>query len=247
MKQIIVNSCIVLISAALTSANFAKAQDTVVVKPSPVVVVQDDRNNEDYPLYRGEFGVRYMPTFTSLEVQNVNGDRVQGSTTISHGFGIVLAHNFSSYTGVQAEINYDQIAQKYKDQGLDRKVTINYINVPLLLAINTDKTLPIFFGVVVGPQFGVNLGSKISGKSSSTTDTLHAELAVKQGDVGLAYGAGFGIALNPKRTVRLDLGFRGVYGFVDIRGTTTSENSYNVLVKGSRKSYGGYIGITFLF
>jgi hypothetical protein len=166
---------------------------------------------------------------------------------MSNGFGITLGFNLSKYVGIEAEINYDQISQKYIDRGLDKQVSINYINVPLLLAINTDKTLPVVFGVVVGPQFGINIGSSISGNSGSNTDTVHAVLAVKQGDVGVAYGAGFGIALNRERNIRLDFGFRGVYGLVDMSSTPTGNNSYNILVKGSRKSYGGYAGITFLF
>jgi len=107
--------------------------------------------------------------------------------------------------------------------------------------------MPVVFGVVIGPQFGINIGSSFSGNSASNKDTLNAVLAVKQGDVGVAYGAGFGIALNQQRNIRLDFGFRGVYGLVNMNGTPAGDNSYNILVTGSRKSYGGYAGITFLF
>ena len=241
MKQKIKNSCIAVLSASLLSASMLNAQDTMrVVKETTVV---HDANT----LFMHEFGVRYLPTFTSLAVRNYNGDVVQGNVTMSNGFGVMLGHNLSKYVGIQAEINYDQISQTYKDRGLDQKVSINYINVPILLAINTDKTAPVFLGVVIGPQFGINIGSSFKGNSVSNTDTVRAVLAVKQGDIGMAYGAGLGIALNPQRNVRLDLGFRGVYGLVNMSGTSTSDNSYNILVKGSRKSYGGYLGITFLF
>ncbi len=258
MKQKIKNSCLALLSTVLVvSANTLNAQDTTTVRKTtvdstivkkttitaaPVVNVPDAKT-----LYMGEFGLRYLPTFSSLSIRNYNGNVVQGNATMGNGFGIMLGHNFSKYAGLQAEINYEQISQKYKDQGLDKQVNINYISIPLLLSINTDKTCPVIFGVVAGPQFGINIGSDISGKSGSTTDTLHAVLTVKQGDVGLAYGAGFGIALNKEQNIRLDLGFRGVYGLVDMSGTPTGTNSYNILVKGFRKSYGGYAGITFLF
>lgn len=198
-------------------------------------------------LHKNEFGIRYLPTFTDLSLRNYNGEVVKGTVTANNGFGVMFAHNISSVVGLQIEINYDKISQKYKDRGLDQKVTIDYFNIPLLLSLCTPKTNPVFFGIVVGPQFGINAGSKLNGNNQSETDTLHAVVAVKQGDVGLAYGAGFGIALNEKQTVRVDFGFRGMYGLVDINGTPTADNTYNVLVKGSRKVYGGYAGITFLF
>jgi len=259
MKHKIKNSCVAVFSAALLSTSVVNAQDTVRVKETTIDTVKVQKTNvvhdtvavakahDEKKLYKGEFGLRYLPTFTSLSFRNVNGEVVQGSATMSKGFGIMLGLNFSKCVGVQLEINYDQISQKYKDGELDRQVSINYINVPLLLAINTDKTMPVFFGVVVGPQFGVNIGSNFSGNSTNNKDTLNAVLAVKQGDVGMAYGAGFGIALNKQRNIRLDLGFRGVYGLVNMNGTLAGDNSYNILVSGSRKSYGGYAGITFLF
>lgn len=247
MKHKIKYSCIALFSAALLSASVLNAQDTVKVKETTVVHDTVVKAKDENKLHKGEFGLRYLPTFTSLSLRNYNGDVVQGKATMSSGFGIMLAHNFSKCVGVQAEINYNKISQKYKDRGLDQQVSINYIDVPVMLGINTDKTMPVVFGVVVGPQFGINIGSSFSGNSGNNSDTLSAVLAVKEGDVGLAYGAGFGIALTPQRNIRLDFGFRGAYGLVDMRGDAAGSNSYNILVKGSRKSYGGYLGITFLF
>lgn len=267
MKQKIKNSCIAVFSVALLSVSSLNAQDTVTVRKTTIdsvkvqktTVVHDTiekekvihdtvvKSKDEKTLYRGEFGFRYLPTFTSLSIRNYNGNMVQGRATMNHGFGIMLGHNFSKYAGMQLEINYEQISQKYKDQGLDKQVSINYINIPLLLAIHTDKTLPVVFGVTAGPQFGINIGSSFNGNSGTASDTLHAVLAVKQGDVGLAYGAGFGVALNKQRNIRFDFGFRGVYGLINMSGTSAGENSYNILVNGSRKSYGGYAGITFLF
>ena len=258
-----------IFSATLLSASVVNAQDTVTVRKTTIdsvtmrktnvvhdtvvkaKVVHDTvavaKTRDEKTLYRGEVGLRYNPTFTSLSLNNYNGEVVQGNATMSNGFGIMLGHNFTKNVGIQLEINYDQTSQKYKDRGLDRQVSVNYINIPLLLTVSTNKTLPVVFGVVVGPQFGINIGSSFSGTSGSNSDTLHAVLAVKQGDVGLAYGAGLGIALNKQRNIRLDFGLRFFYGLVNMSGTPTGDNSYNILVKGSRKAYGGYAGITFLF
>lgn len=252
MKQRIKNSCVAVFSVALLSVSGLNAQDTVIVKETTVVrdtvVKTAVKSPDEKKLYMGEFGLRYLPTFTSLSIRSDNDEVVQGNIAMSNGFGIMLGHNFSKNIGIQIEINYDPISQKYKDHGLDKQVNINYINIPLQLAVNTDKTCPVVFGIVAGPQFGINIGSNFSGGSSgSNGSTMQAELAVKQGDVGLAYGAGFGIALNKDQNIRLDFGFRGMYGLVDMSGTPTGDNSYNILVSGSRKSYGGYAGIAFLF
>jgi hypothetical protein len=154
----------------------------------------------------------------------------------------------SKHIGLQLECNYNTISQTYKDQNLERQVHINYIDVPLLLSLSTDKSKCVNFNVVVGPQFGINAGSSItSNGTSASSDTVHALLAVKQGDVGVAYGAGLDFCLNKARTIRLDIGFRGVYGLVNIDSENIAPDTYNVLVKASRKSYAGYAGLTFLF
>ena len=189
-----------------------------------------------------------MPTFSSLTVRTYEGDVVQGETTMSNGYGGIIGFN-GKHIGLQGEVNYLKISQKYKDRNLDRVVDISYLNIPVLLSLNTDKSKMINWNVVAGPQFGINAGAKTSSSGGESTDTLKAVVAIKKGDIGLAYGTGLEFMLNAKRSVRLDLGFRGFYGLVDMRDTSTDNdpNTYNVIVKASRKTYGGYIGFAFLF
>lgn len=241
MKNKIKQISVTLFSVALLSANAVHAQD---VPPAGKPV----RGCDEATFHKHEFGLRYLPTFTTLSFRNSSGDVVEGSATLSNGFGVMFAHNFNQIAGLQLEFNYDRISQKYKDMGLDKRVSINYINIPFLLALNTPKSCRVVLGVVAGPQFGINIGSKIDSESGGNgSDTLHAMLAVKPGDVGLAYGAGLGIVLDNAGNIRADVGYRAVYGLVDMSGSSSGANSYNVLVKGSRKSKGGYVGITFLF
>jgi hypothetical protein len=209
------------------------------------ISAQEDNNNDDLKV--GEFGLLYLPTFTKLDLNTYNGEVVEGTATLSHGYGAMLGLNMSKNVGLRLEGNYIGIMQKYKDRDLEREVHINYLNFPLMLTLSTDKTKPVNFNVMLGPQFGLNVGSKITGDDGGDEDTLHAVIAVKEGDVGVAYGAGFEIALIPDHSVRLDFGFRGMYGLVDMRGDKIDPNTYNVVVKGSRKSYGGYLGVTFGF
>jgi len=68
-----------------TTIDTVKVLKTNVVHDT-VAVVKAPKNEKK--LYRGEFGLRYLPTYTSLSFRNVNGDAVKGSVTMSNGFGI---------------------------------------------------------------------------------------------------------------------------------------------------------------
>jgi hypothetical protein len=74
-------------------------------------------------------------------------------------------------------------------------------------------------------------------------------LAVKKGDLGFAYGAGIDFGLNPAKSFRLGIGFRGVYGLFDISDNNRNLNteSYYLLGKTHVKTYSGYAGISYIF
>lgn len=214
-----------------------KAQDTVqAIAPPPSFHVV-------------EFGARFMPTFSSFDMQTSSGGTVKGEVTLGYGVGALLGINFTNHVGIQGEVIYNSLSQKYKDQDLERKINIRYINLPILLSLNTGKSRPVNLNFVLGAQFGYNVGSNVSGSGSGGTDTLTAVLAVKKSDMGFAYGAGLEFALNTTRTIRLDLGFRGVYGFVNIDkpSQTSDQNSYYILENANVDTKSGYIGLTFLF
>ena len=130
---------------------------------------------------------------------------------------------------------------------MDRNINLKYVNIPLLLALNTSKSKAFNFGIVAGPQIGLNVGSKLL--SSSGDNSSKPILSIKKGDLGFAYGAGIDFGLNDANSFRLGLGFRGVYGLIDIsdNSATLTDNSYYILDRTKIKVYSGYIGISFLF
>ncbi len=240
---------VVILTTSLLATGLLNAQDTtVIIRETPPASQNqyEDRGKESPPLRYVELGARLLPTFSSLSVQTYDGDVVQGKATMSIGYGAMLGLNLSKNVGVQGEVNYNKISQKYKDQSLERIVHVDYINIPILLSLNTDKSRMVNLNLVAGPQFGINVGSSTSVNGSRETDTLRAVVAVKQNDFGFAYGAGLETMLNPSHSIRLDLGFRGFYGLVDI-DDKSSGDTFNVIVRASRKAYGGYAGISFLF
>jgi hypothetical protein len=239
--------------AQVTDTTGAK-RDTVIIKETRIVETPppakapEPAPDPDPTFHSGEFGVRFMPSFSTFEIKDAKGNVVNADVVMTYGGGALLAVN-SRHVGLQLEAIYSSASQKYKDKSLERRVDINYINVPLLLTLNTDKAKAVNFNVAVGPQLGINVGSKISSTGNSEVDTVRAVVAVKQSDLGVAYGAGLEFALNPPRTVRLDLGFRGVYGLVDIsdKSKTKATDSYLIIDKTNIKTYSGYLGLSFIF
>jgi hypothetical protein len=239
-----------LLFMALVSVTTAQNDTVTVVKQKEVVhdtVVRQDHYYNTNKLHPVELGVRYMPTFVSMQFRNSNGDVVQGDVSVSNGYGVMLATNFSRHVGIQAGVDYLAINQKYKDMNLDRQVQVNYLNIPVMLSLNTNKTKPVNVNFVVGPQFGVNVGSNTSTSGNGDTQTLHATVGASGPDIGAAYGAGLEIALDRARCFRIDLGYRGFYGLVNGSTTQTGPNTYNVFVQGSRRTNAGYVGLTWAF
>jgi opacity protein-like surface antigen len=219
---------------SLSLAATTKAQDsTATAEPA----------KRDF--HRGELGFRFMPTFSSFEMQTSSGGVVKGEVTLGYGIGAMLGLNLTNHVGIQGEIIYNALSQKYVDQDVTREIHLNYINIPLMISLNTGKANPVNLNIVAGPQLGINVGSSM--KASS--DTLTTVLAIKKNDIGVAYGAGLEFILNAAKTVRLDLGYRGVYGFANISNTsqTTGTNSYYILDRAKIRTNSIYAGLTLLF
>jgi hypothetical protein len=197
---------------------------------------------------KGEIGLRLMPTFSSFDVNNSSGGTIEGEGTFGWGAGMLLAYNFSDNVGIQGEVIYNALSQKYAENDRNREIRLRYVNIPLLLSVNTGKTKPVNFNFVIGPQIGVSVGSAVFTDNANENDP-HPVLAVKKGDLGVAYGAGLSFGLTPAKTFRLGIGFRGVYGLIDIsdNNNTLAEDSYYLLDRSHIKTYSGYVGLSFLF
>lgn len=193
-----------------------------------------------------EIGLRYMPTFSTFEITTPGSGRIVGDFKTGYGVGGFIGINVSQHFGFQGEVIYSSINQKYSEQSVERNVNLKYINIPLLLSLNTGKSSTVNFNIVAGPQIGLSVGSDVFTSNGDGTTTTKPVLRVKKGDFGFAYGAGldFGIL----SALRLGVGFRGVYGLVDISdnsGTIVSD-SYYVLDRTHIKTYSGYIGLSLL-
>jgi Outer membrane protein beta-barrel domain len=191
-------------------------------------------------------GARIMPTITSFNFKKIDNSTVESTAKMNYGLGAVMGIHFTSHIGVQGELIYSRYAQKFKTQEFENEIRLSYINVPVLLSFNTGSSSPVNLNFVIGPQWGFNVGSKLE-MAGSENDSLQARLAVKKSDFGIAYGAGFDFGLG--QLIRFGIGFRGVYGLVDIsdNNTSMSTNEYFILDKTHIKTYSAYAGVTFGF
>jgi hypothetical protein len=196
-----------------------------------------------------ELGARFMPTVSNFEMRNAEGEAVKGQLTFGYGVGVFVGVNFTPHVGLQGEIIYNSVSQRYKEQDSQHRVNLRYVNIPLLFSLNTGKSRRVNGNLVVGPQIGISAGGEVKTSDSGSGTTVRPLVVVKAGDIGLAYGAGVDFGLNPSSTLRLGVGFRGVYGFLDISDDSNAAetDSYLVLDRTHVKTYSAYAGLSFLF
>jgi opacity protein-like surface antigen len=195
-----------------------------------------------------EFGFRYMPTISDFEMNSSTGGTVTSEANVGYGVGALLGWNFSKHVSVQAEIIYSSISQKYSENDVEHQVNLKYINIPLLLSLNTNKYGPVNLSLVGGPQIGLNVGSEVNTTGGDGTVTSEAVISIKKSDIGVAYGLGVDFGLNEAKTFRLGLGYRGVLGLIDISDNNKSIDSdeYYIVDQAKIKTHAIYIGLSFL-
>jgi hypothetical protein len=203
----------------------------------------DNTNNNDHNCCGGFIGARFMPTFTFLDIHQQNNGNVKGTAVLGYGVGAFIGYNFSKNVGIQGEVLYSSLSQKFVEGEKKQRLDLSYINIPVMLSLNTNYCAPVNLNFVVGPQLGINTGSKVKTEGNEGTDTVQAVVAVKPTDLGIAYGAGVDFRLGTN--LRLGIGFRGVYGLVDISddSNNTTTDQYYVIDRAKVKTYSAYVGL----
>lgn len=109
------------------------------------------------------------------------------------GINAALLYNLplSGNLSLQPELSFVQKGSKIDDpSGDDAKLTLNYIEVPVLLKYSSASEGTRFFG-----QAGPSFGYAISGKNKvgdQSEDVEFGDDATKRADLGLHIGAGVG-------------------------------------------------------
>jgi hypothetical protein len=195
-----------------------------------------------------EFGVRFLPTISDFDMQTSEYNKVTGEIVVGYGFGAFISYNPFQFFGFQTELNFTSVSRKYTIGDLSRVVNLQYVSIPLLLSFNSNKNSTVNFNMVVGPQIGINTGSTIYTSGSDPVYNGIPIISIRKGDLGLAYGLGFDFGLNDLKTVRLGLGFRGVYGLFNVSNNyeLPGVNSFYIIKNSSVHTYTAYLGFSVL-
>jgi hypothetical protein len=201
------------------------------------------------PEWRGaHIGGVVQATFTDVKVSSNNGT-VNTSYVVGYGGGGYLGYFFSPHVELRAEVLYSSLAQQIEFGNTEAKMHLSYLNFPLLLGLHTGYNKPVSLNIMVGPQIGINTASSIDGEGSEGIDTVQASLTVKPADLGIAYGAGLDFGFGEERLLHLNVGFRGVYGLVDISEENQNTTTYDfyIIDRAKLKTYSGYAGLSLKF
>ena len=99
------------------------------------------------------FGVQAGLNISQFSAGKIGGEKGDASDA-SVGFYIGGHANYSlgEYFGLQGELNFSLQGGKYSDDGDKEKITLGYINIPVLFEVKPATNFSIF----VGPQIGFN-------------------------------------------------------------------------------------------
>ncbi len=190
--------------------------------------------------------LRVLHTFSAFDIRAASGNTTKGSITLGYGLAGIANVEFSKHFAMQGELLYSSSTHTFREEDAERQIGVKYLHIPILVVCNTGTTDPVNIHLEAGPQFGLMLGSHMSGGNTSGQTAV---LAMRSTDIGLAYGIGMDVGIDPLNVLRLSVGFRGVAGMTPMGDTsgTLSPNSYYILSDASRDSYSGYIGLAFRF
>jgi hypothetical protein len=208
---------------------------------------EDERPAKPREYYRWELGIHLMPVFSSFSMATSSGVQVEEKQILGYGFGLVKGINFNPNLGARLEIIYTTFSHQYFAEGKTKNMHVNYANVPIMASINTDRRRKINVNLVLGPQIGINAGSSIENADGSS-DTLQSTWNVNHGRLGVAYGAGIEMKVGNSEHFRIDVGFRGTTGFMEIADNSTpSTRSYNQNYVVRLHTHALYSGVIWLF
>jgi hypothetical protein len=119
-----------------------------------------------------------------LNVSNINNDN--GATYDSKAglnLGLIGHIHLSKQWALQPELVYSGQGAKFTTAGVESKINLDYINVPLLLQYMFDNG----FRIQAGPQ----VGFLVSAKNKTNSNSLDIKSNLKGTDVGLGMGIGY--------------------------------------------------------
>ncbi len=129
-----------------------------------------------------------------LNIYNINNSNGQKyDNLLGFNLGLVGHIHLAKQLALQPELVYSAQGAKFSDGGVETKIQLGYINVPLLLQYMFDNG----FRLQAGPQVGFLVNAKMKKPNS----TIEVKDSYKKVDVGLGAGIGY---VNPSTNFGID-------------------------------------------
>ena len=149
------------------------------------------------------------------------------------GGGIFFMYQFSNMFAIQPEAYYSMKGATYKEGGGELTITLDYIEVPLLLKliipVEGSKIRPSIFA---GPAVGFNTTAKIKVEFDGESAEEDIKEDVTSTDFGLVFGGGLGFMIGKNELgfdIRYILGLSSIDDSsdeIDLKNTAFNFNVY---------------------
>ena len=167
-------------------------------------------------------------------IMKIDGESFNSDFNYGYNVGAFAQINLPGMIGFQPEVNFNQtpyhtgnqFSDIYPSNADDVKGKLNYLSIPVLLAIRPIK----FISILVGPQFGIAL-------NSNQHLLTNGQDAFKKGDVSAVGGAQLNLA-------NFIVGARYVVGLSNVREAST-DNSVTVSENWKNQGFQVYVGLRF--
>ena len=131
-----------------------------------------------------------------IKKNNIVGDdfNYAGSTRIGYNVGVVIDADCSDYFFIESGLSL--LSKGSQTSNGNAKITLNYLELPILLGFKTNITDNIRWYVNAGPYLACGIFGKSSvdigyGYESTTNVWEDGDFGFKRFDAGLTFGTGF--------------------------------------------------------
>ena len=160
-----------------------------------------------------------------LNIYNINNNQGQKyDNLLGFNLGLIGHVHLAKQLAFQPEIVYSAQGAKFTTAGVQTKIQLGYINVPLLLQYMFDNG----FRLQAGPQ----VGFLVNAKSKTPNSNIDIKNNLKKVDVGLGAGIGY---VNPATNFGIDARYN--IGLSNINENTS--------VKSTNRGF--QVGVFYLF
>ena len=160
-----------------------------------------------------------------LNIYNINNNYgAKYDNLVGFNLGLIGHIHLAKQLALQPELVYSAQGAKFTSNGVETKIKLGYINVPILLQYMFDNG----FRLEAGPQFGF----LVNAKAKTPNSTADIKNNFKKVDVGLGFGIGY---VNPESNFGIDARYN--LGLSNINENTSTKST----------NRGFQVGVFYLF